>query len=66
MADSFIRNAPSDYLRSHIAIAEHEIRRSLARRLADPSSARYMRDCVRWAIRNIREYRAELLAREEG
>lgn len=63
MIDSFIRNAPSDYLRMHIAMAECEIRHAMARRLADPTSARYMRACVRWAIRNIREYRAELLAR---
>ena len=63
MPDPFIANAPAQYLRNQIAIARESIRWHMARRLSDPSSARYMRDCVRHAARMIRLYRAELSAR---
>jgi hypothetical protein len=32
----------------------------MARRINDPTSARYMRDCIRHAIRSIRLYRKQL------
>lgn len=60
MTCTFTANAPDQYLRDHIAINRAQIPFFMQRRLNDPTSARYARDCVRWAIRTIREYSAEL------
>ena len=51
---------PREYHATRIALAKREIRWALARRLTDPTSAAYMRDCIRYAIRHIRQDRAAL------
>jgi hypothetical protein len=45
---------PAKYHEVRIALASESIRWSLARRLSDPISAAYMRDCIRHAIAAIR------------
>ena len=51
---------PREYHQTRIALAKREIRWALARRLTAPASAAYMRDCIRFAIRCIRQDRAAL------
>lgn len=51
---------PAAFHLAQIRLAEAAIRSDLRRRLADPSSAAYMRACIRHAIAAIRRHRAEL------
>lgn len=57
---------PRVFYETRIQLAEEAIRWHLKRRLMDPTSAAYMRDCVRHAIRQIRHCREELGRHQEG
>ena len=61
MTCTFTANAPDQYLREHIAINRAQIPFFMQRRFAsDRKIAFGARHSVRWAIRIIREYSAEL------
>ena len=51
---------PRQFHETRLALALDAIRWHLARRISDPTSARYMRACVRHAIAQVREARAAL------
>lgn len=53
---------PRKFYETRIALATDAIRWHMARRLSDPTSAAYMRACVRHAIADIRAARAALVA----
>lgn len=53
---------PQKYHETRIRLAEQAVTWHMARRLADPTSAPYMRACVRKAIADIRTARAALAA----
>jgi len=53
---------PRQFYETRIALAQDAIRWHLRRRLNDPTSAAYMRDCVRHAIQQIRADRAALVS----
>lgn len=52
---------PRQFYETRIELAKDAIRWSLRRRLDDPTSAAYMRACVRHAIEQIRADRAALV-----
>ena len=51
---------PRQFYETRIALAIDAVRWHMARRLTDPTSAAYMRACVRHAIQQIRADRASL------